>query len=191
MNKLIKTFISISIIIGLNACQSLQVKQRQIIYQIENDRAIKLLFENDTIVQLNLRELKSTNQNITKEDLIIQHSKDYQAFSNLTDIYLALDSTDFQNNIDNETYPIVIYIENDILDPKYSQNLEIGYSLTTFINFKDDINIESLSKVYEYYGISQSSMTDTGLSYIKLLEDEYFKFNDVFKKGVMVELDPN
>lgn len=191
MNKLIKAFISISILIGLNACQSLQVKQRQIIYQIENDRAIKLLFENDTIVQLNLRELKSTNQNITKEDLIIQHSKDYQAFSNLTDIYLALDSTDFQNNIDNETYPIVIYIENDILDPKYSQNLEIGYSLTTFINFKDDINIESLSKVYEYYGISQSSMTDTGLSYIKLLEDEYFKFNDVFKKGVMVELDPN
>lgn len=191
MNKLIKAFISISILIGLNACQSLQVKQRQIIYQIENDRAIKLLFENDTIVQLNLRELKSTNQNISKEDLIIQHSKDYQAFSNLTDIYLALDSTDFQNNIDNETYPIVIYIENDILDPKYSQNLEIGYSLTTFINFKDDINIESLSKVYEYYGISQSSMTDTGLSYIKLLEDEYFKFNDVFKKGVMVELDPN
>jgi hypothetical protein len=191
MNKLIKAFISISILIGLNACQSLQVKQRQIIYQIENDRAIKLLFENDTIVQLNLRELKSTNQNINKEDLIIQHSKDYQAFSNLTDIYLALDSTDFQNNIDNETYPIVIYIENDILDPKYSQNLEIGYSLTTFINFKDDINIESLSKVYEYYGISQSSMTDTGLSYIKLLEDEYFKFNDVFKKGVMVELDPN
>jgi len=191
MNKLIKAFISISILIGLNACQSLQVKQRQIIYQIENDRTIKLLFENDTIVQLNLRELKSTNQNITKEDLIIQHSKDYQAFSNLTDIYLALDSTDFQNNIDNETYPIVIYIENDILDPKYSQNLEIGYSLTTFINFKDDINIESLSKVYEYYGISQSSMTDTGLSYIKLLEDEYFKFNDVFKKGVMVELDPN
>lgn len=191
MSKLIKAFISISIFIGLNACQSLQVKQRQIIYQIENDRAIKLLFENDTIVQLNLRELKSTNQNINKEDLIIQHSKDYQTFSNLTDIYLALDSTDFQNNIDNETYPIVIYIENDILDPKYSQNLEIGYSLTTFINFKDDINIESLSKVYEYYGISQSSMTDTGLSYIKLLEDEYFKFNDVFKKGVMVELDPN
>lgn len=191
MNKLIKAFISISILIGLNACQSLQVKQRQIIYQIENNRAIKLLFENDTIVQLNLRELKSTNQNTNKEDLIIQHSKDYQAFSNLTDIYLALDSTDFQNNIDNETFPIVIYIENDILDPKYSQNLEIGYSLTTFINFKDDINIESLSKVYEYYGISQSSMTDTGLSYIKLLEDEYFKFNDVFKKGVMVELDPN
>lgn len=52
MNKLIKAFISISILIGLNACQSLQVKQRQIIYQIENDRAIKLLFENDTIFQL-------------------------------------------------------------------------------------------------------------------------------------------
>lgn len=135
--------------------------------------------------------MKSTNQYTSKEDLIIEHSKDYQAFSNLTDINLALDSTDFQNNIDNETYPIVIYIENDILDSKYSQNLEIGYSLTTFINFKDDINIESLSKVYEYYGISQSSMTDTGLSYIKLLEDEYFKFNDVFKKGVLVELDPN
>ncbi len=191
MNKLIKAFISISILIGLNACQSLQVKQRQIIYQIENDRAIKLLFENDTIVQLNLRELKSTNQNISKEDLIIQHSKDYQTFSNLTDIYLALDSTDFQINIDNETYPIVIYIENDILDPKYSQNLEIGYSLTTFINFKDDINTESLNKVYEYYGISQLSMTDTGLSYTKLLEDKNFRFNDVFKNGTMVELKLN
>lgn len=188
MNKLIKAFISISILIGLNACQSLQVKQRQIIYQIENDRAIKLLFENDTIVQLNLRELKSTNQNISKEDLIIQHSKDYQAFSDLTDIYLALDSTDFQNNIDNETYPIVIYIENDILDPKYSQNLEIGYSLTTFINFKDDINIESLSKVYEYYGISQISMNESGLSYKKLLEDKTFRFKDIFDKGVMVEM---
>ena len=188
MNKLIKAFISISILIGLNACQSIQVKQRQIIYQIENDRVIKLTLENDTIVQLNLRELKSTNQNITKEDLIIQHSKDQKAFSDLTDIYLALDSTDFQNNIDNETHPIVIYIEKDILDPKYSQNLEIGYSLTTFINFKDDINIESLNKVYEYYGISQSSMTDTGLSYIKLLLDEDFRFKDVFDKGVMVEV---
>ena len=188
MNKLAKTIIFISIIIGLNACQSIQVKQRQIIYQIENDRDIKLTLENDTIVQISLRELKSTNQYITKEDLIIQHSKDYQTFSNLTDIYLALDSTDFQNNIDNKTHPIVIYIENDILDPKYSQNLETGYSLTTFINFKDDINIESLNKVFEYYGISQSSMVEFSLSYKKLLEDKSFRFKDVFDKGIMVEM---
>ena len=188
MNKLIKAFISISILIGLNACQSIQVKQRQIIYQIENDRVIKLTLENDTIVQLNLRELKSTNQNITKEDLIIQHSKDQKAFSDLTDIYLALDSTDFQNNIDNETHPIVIYIEKDILDPKYSQNLEIGYSLTTFINFKDDINIESLNKVFEYYGISQSSIVESSLSYKNLLDDKTFRFKDIFDKGVMVEM---
>lgn len=146
------------------------------------------MLENDKIVQISFRELKSTNQNITKEELIIEHSKDYQTFSNITDIYLALDSTDFQINLDNETYPIVIYIENDILDPKYSQNLEIGYSLTTFINFKDDINIESLNKVYEYYGISQISMNESGLSYKKLLEDKTFRFKDIFDKGVMVEM---
>ena len=187
MNKFIKAIILV-LSLGLLACQSTQIEQKEIIYQIEHDRVLKFLLENDKIVQISFRELKSTNQNITKEDLIIEHSKDYQTFSNLTDIYLALDSTDFQINIDNETYPIVIYIENDILDPKYSQNLEIGYSLTIFINFKDDINIESLNKVYEYYGISQISMNESGLSYKKLLEDKTFRFKDVFDKGVMVEM---
>lgn len=106
MNKFIKAIILV-ISLGLLACQSTQIEQKEIIYQIEHDRVLKFLLENDKIVQISFRELKSTNQNITKEDLIIEHSKDYQTFSNLTDIYLALDSTDFQINIDNETYPIV------------------------------------------------------------------------------------
>jgi len=190
MNKLIKTLILI-LIIALSACQSTQVNQKQIIYQIEHDRVIKILLENDTVIQISLRELKSTNQNITKEDLIIEHSKDYQTFSNLTDIYLASDSNDFLNTIKLDKHPIVIYIENDILDPKYSQNLEIGYSLSTYINFKDDINIESLNRVLEYYKISQTSLTHSGLSYKKLLEDNTFRFKDVFEHGLMVQLDTN
>jgi hypothetical protein len=188
MKKIIMIFIYVIISIGLLACQSTQVEQRQIIYQIENDRTIKLLLENDTIIQINLRELKSTNQNITKEDLIIEHSKDYENFSNFTDIYLTSDSTDFLNTINEETYPISIYIENDILDPKYSQNLEIGYTLSTFINFKDEIDIESINKVLEYYGISQSSLNESGLSYKKLLVDNTFRFKDVFENGIMVEM---
>lgn len=187
MNKFIKAFILV-LSLGLLACQSTQIKQKEIIYQIEHDRVLKLLLENDTIVRISFRELKSTNQNITKEELIIEHSKDYQTFSNLTDIYLAIDSTDFLNAINEKTYPIMIYIENDILDPKYSLNLEIGYSLTTFINFRDNINRESLNKVYDYYGISQMSMTESGLSYKKLLLDENFKFRDVMDKGVKVEM---
>lgn len=190
MKNIIKELLILFISILLFGCQTSQIKQKEIIYQIENDRVIKMILENDSIKQLTLREIKSTNQNRSKDNLIQTHSNDSAFFSQLSEVYISSDSADFLTVIEERKYALAVYIEDDILDPKYSQNLELGYSLMTYFDFTKKLNLESLLSIFDYYGLS-TSLTDSGLSYKELLNDKSFRFNDVFEKGTIAEFNVN
>jgi len=62
----------------LFGCQTSQIKQKEIIYQIENDRVIKFILNEDKITKIGLRELKKSFDYGNRELLLEEYKKDVE-----------------------------------------------------------------------------------------------------------------
>lgn len=172
----------------LFGCQTSQIKQKEIIYQIENDRVIKFILNEDKITKIGLRELKKSFDYGNRELLLEEYKKDVEFFQNLDKVYFTSDTINFIDLTPELGYAISIQVEDYIIDPKYAQNTLIGYSVIVIIDFSQSIDIQTLNQILNYYGISESSMSNNLLSYSKLINDSNFSFFDVIKFGLKTEL---
>lgn len=171
--------------------------RKQIVYQIDNYATIKLILENDIITKMGIREDKSTKDyqlvsstpENAKEKLIEAHKEDIDFFEKLEFVYLTSKSINFANLINEDDYIITVSISNDFLDPKYDLTLETGYSITSILDLKKINEVSEISKILEYYGISQANFTGKSLYYSKLLDDMNFRFYDVLNSGMKYEID--
>lgn len=170
--------------------------KKQIVYQIDNYATIKLILENDIITKMGIREDKSTKDyqlvsnslENAKEKLIESYKEDVEFFEELKFVYLTSKSINFVNLINEDGYIITVSISNDFLDPKYDLTLETGYSLTSILDLKKINEVSEVSKILEYYGISQANFKGKSLSYSKLLDDMNFRFYDVLNSGMKYEI---
>lgn len=181
-------FIIVSILtLVLSSCQLNYTKQ--IVYQNENDRVIKFVLNEDKITKIGLRELKSSIEYGNRELLLEEYYRDLEFFQNLDNIYLTSDTINFIDLSPKDGYAISVQVEDDIIDPKYAQNTDIGYSVTVIIDFNQSIDTHTLNQILSYYELSESSMSNNTLSYSKLMDDSNFRFHEVIKLGKKTELE--
>ena len=181
-------FIIVSILtLVLSSCQLNCTKQ--IVYQNENDRVIKFVLNEDKITKIGLRELKNSFDYGNRELLLEEYKKDVDFFQNLDKVYFTSDTINFIDLTPELGYTITIQVEDDIIDPKYAQNTDIGYSVTVIIDFNQSIDTHTLNQILSYYGLSESSMSNNTLSYSKLMDDSNFRFHEVIKLGKKTELE--
>jgi len=134
-------------------------------------------------------QLVSSTPENAKEKLIEAYKEDIDFFEELEIVYLTSKSINFANLINEDDYIITVSISNDFLDPKYDLTLETGYSITSILDLKKINEVSEISKILEYYGISQANFTGKSLYYSKLLDDMNFRFYDVLNSGMKYEID--
>lgn len=195
--KVLRILLVFLCIVGAVSCKrEASYKVVSHIYQIENDRVIKyVLDENDKdkIIRLGLKEVKKTHDYLEGEtsleeariQLGKEHAADWILFKSMKLVSLKEDGSDLMDLV-VDSQIVSVHIDNDFL--KYDV-LETGYSITIAIDFTQSYDVESMTQLLEYFGVSSDSILDNGISLSKLQSDSGFAFSDVFMNGQYFRLE--
>ena len=197
-----KNIITIMIIMLLGGCafsQPTPTSQKLVVYEMENDRTLKMRFEKgsddriETIMfrivrsSVDLREEGDTDDEMAYERLVELYESDVAYFTDLSDVFVSNRTPDIANLKGVDGFAISVYVSDDFKPTAQQSGWDVSYALTIIVDFTDVMDDQSIAKVLNFVGLDNSAMPDKYLSFNKISDSQSFLFFDVIKEGVRAE----
>ena len=201
MKKQILVIILISLF-ALSGCVIIQptsTSQKLVVYEMENDRTLKMRFEKgsddriETIMfrivrnSFELKEDGDTDDEVAYNRLVELYESDGAYFTDLPDVVVSNRTPDIANLKGADGFAISVYVSDDFKPTSQQSGWDVSYALTIIVDFTDVMDDQSIAKVLSYMGLDNSAWTGKQLSFNKISNSQSFLFFDVIKDGVKAE----
>ena len=196
---LILILVSLFVLSGCVIIQPIPTSSKLVVYEIENDRTLKMRFEkgSDDLIEAimfrivtssaSLRETSDTDDQMAYERLIEAYESNVAYFTDLTDVFVSNRIPDIANLKGIDGFPISVYISDDFKPTAQQSGWDVSYSLTIIMDLTDEIDETTKAKVLSFAGLDSSAFNGKYLSFSKIQSSQQFLFSDVIKNGVRAE----
>ena len=179
--------------------QSASTSQKLVVYEMENDRTLKMRFEKgsddriETIMfrivrnSVDLRKESDTDDEMAYDRLVELNESDVAYFTDLPDVFVSNRTPDIANLKGVDGFAISVYVSDDFKPTAQQSGWDVSYALTIIVDFTDDMNDQSIAKVLSFVGLDNNAWSGKQLSFDKISRSQSFLFFDVIKDGVRAE----
>lgn len=198
-NIVVLLLVSLFVLSGCVIIQPKPIAQKLVVYDLENDRTLKMRFEKDSddrieaimfrIIRnsVDLREEGDIDVEMAFDRLVELFESDVAYFKDLPDVFVSNRTPDIANLKGVDGFPVSVYVSDDFKPTAQQSGWDVSYALTIIVDFTGNMDEQSIVKVLRFVGLDDSAWSDKQLSFDKISRSQSFLFFDVIKDGVRAE----